>query len=40
MDVVKKIELNPTNHENRPLKDVLITDSGIIEVETPIIIDI
>jgi len=35
MDVVKRIEANPTNSRDQPLKEVLISDCGVIEVETP-----
>ena len=36
MDVVKKIEKTRTNDENRPLSDVVISNSGTINVDTPI----
>ena len=36
MDVVKKIETTKTNDENRPLSDVVISDSGTINVDKPI----
>jgi peptidyl-prolyl cis-trans isomerase B (cyclophilin B) len=35
MDVVKKIESTKTNGRDQPLKDVVIADCGVIEVETP-----
>lgn len=35
MDVVKKIEGTKTDGRDKPAKDVVIADSGIIEVETP-----
>ncbi|KAG2470626.1 peptidyl-prolyl cis-trans isomerase B [Polypterus senegalus] len=35
MDVVKKIEGTKTDGRDRPLKDVIIADSGKIEVEKP-----
>ncbi|MBN3277215.1 PPIB isomerase, partial [Polyodon spathula] len=35
MDVVKKIEATKTDGRDRPLKDVVIADSGKIEVEKP-----
>jgi len=35
MDVVKKIETTKTNGRDRPIKDVVIADSGVIEVEKP-----
>ena len=36
MDVVKKIESTKTNARDQPLNDVVIANSGTIEVETPI----
>ena len=39
MDVVKKIESTKTNGRDQPVKDVVIVDSGIIEVETPFKVD-
>ena len=35
MDVVKKIEATKTNGRDQPVKNVVIADSGIIEVDTP-----
>ena len=35
MDVVKKIESTKTNARDQPEKDVVIADSGVIEVEEP-----
>lgn len=35
MDVVKKIESNKTNGRDAPVKEVVIADCGVIEVETP-----
>ncbi|KAL5004235.1 hypothetical protein ScPMuIL_017691 [Solemya velum] len=35
MDVVKKIEASKTDQRDRPQKDVVIADSGSIEVEKP-----
>merc|ERR1712012_228515 len=35
MDVVKKVEANPTGAQDRPKKEVLISDCGEIEVAEP-----
>ncbi|MGH0115343.1 UNVERIFIED_CONTAM: hypothetical protein FKN15_006771 [Acipenser sinensis] len=35
MDVVKKIEATKTDGRDRPLKDVVVADSGKIDVEKP-----
>lgn len=35
MDVVRKIEASETDSRDRPLKDIVIYDSGSIPVETP-----
>ncbi|XP_060116069.1 peptidyl-prolyl cis-trans isomerase B [Heteronotia binoei] len=35
MDVVRKVENTKTDSRDKPLKDVTIVDSGIIEVEKP-----
>merc|ERR1712136_693421 len=35
MDVVKKVEANPTGAQDRPKKEVLISDCGVIEVAEP-----
>merc|ERR1712156_744045 len=35
MDVVKKVEANPTGTQDRPKKEVLISDCGEIEVAEP-----
>ena len=35
MDVVKKIEGSSTDGRDKPTKDVVIADSGVIEVENP-----
>lgn len=34
-DVVSKIEATKTDGRDRPLQDVVIVDSGVIEVEKP-----
>jgi len=39
MDVVKNIEKNPTGAQDRPKKEVLITNSGVIEVAEPFAVD-
>ena len=39
MSVVRKIEKVHTNEHDRPILDVVIEDSGIIEVETPFDVD-
>lgn len=35
MDIVKKVEGTKTDARDRPAKDVVISDCGVIEVETP-----
>ena len=35
MDVVKKIEGTKTDSRDKPAKDVVISDSGVIEVAEP-----
>ena len=39
MDVVRKIESTKTGANNRPLKNVVIANSGTIKVETPFKVD-
>ena len=35
MEIIKKIEASKTDGRDKPVKDVTIADSGVIEVETP-----
>ncbi len=35
MDVVKKVEATKTNGRDMPVKDVVIADCGVLEVEAP-----
>ena len=35
MDVVRAIEQNPTGPRDKPVKDVVIADSGILPVAAP-----
>ena len=39
MDVVKTVEKNPTGAQDRPKKEVIITDSGEIEVKEPFAVE-
>lgn len=40
MNVVRTMEDTPTDKESdAPLTDVLIVDSGVIEVETPFVVE-
>jgi len=39
MDVVKKIEMNPTASGDRPVKEVKISDCGVIEVPEPFAVE-
>ncbi|XP_046861092.1 peptidyl-prolyl cis-trans isomerase B-like [Xenia sp. Carnegie-2017] len=39
MDVVRKIENTKTGPDDRPLKDVVISDSGDVKVDKPFVVD-
>ena len=39
MKVVKAVEANPTGAQDRPKKEVVITDSGELEVTEPFAVD-
>merc|ERR1712036_164779 len=39
MDVVKTVEKNPTGAQDRPKKEVIITDSGELEVKDPFVVE-
>jgi len=39
MDVIKTIEKNPTGGQDKPKKEVVITDCGVIEVPEPFAVD-
>ncbi|CAL1538971.1 unnamed protein product [Lymnaea stagnalis] len=39
MDIVRKIEKTPTDSRDKPSKDVVIADCGVIEVETPFTVE-
>ncbi|XP_074644207.1 putative peptidyl-prolyl cis-trans isomerase [Tubulanus polymorphus] len=39
MDVIKQIENTRTDEKDKPLQDVVIADSGVIEVDTPFQVD-
>ena len=39
MDVVKKVEANPTGGQDRPKKEVLISDCGELEVAEPFAVE-
>ena len=39
MDVVKAIEASKTDRSDRPEKDCIIVDCGIIEVEKPFVVE-
>jgi len=39
MDVVRKIENNPTSSGDRPVKEVLIADCGVIDVPEPFAVE-
>ena len=39
MDVVKAVEANPTGAQDRPKKEVLITDCGELDVPEPFAVD-
>jgi peptidyl-prolyl cis-trans isomerase B (cyclophilin B) len=38
MDIVRRIESTQTDSQDRPVSDVVITDSGAISVETPFVV--
>ncbi|KAL5288424.1 Ppib family protein [Megaselia abdita] len=39
MDVVRKIENSQTDNRDRPVKDVVIADCGVLPVETPFAVE-
>lgn len=39
MDIIKKIEQTATDGRDKPVKDIVITDSGSLPVDTPFSVD-
>jgi peptidyl-prolyl cis-trans isomerase B (cyclophilin B) len=35
MDIIKKVEATKTNGRDAPIQDVIVEDSGVIEVDSP-----